>query len=326
VDLTLTVLDPPPPVMIRRGEILRYRADFAIAANGPSQFHYWAEATLPNNQVRFLFGPITVNGTPGATVSLNLQQLIPNAAPLGDYVFRMKVGQYPGTVYDTDSFPVTVVAGEALAARIARQGAEGLEVRGVGRTQDARAVAHRRPEGRAAAIRSVVPPPFPDVPVEVARRIAVSPEAWLAWDEDGTVLEAGVVQDLRLAAARDEAERRDAGEADTARDDTGIAPVASEPVGEAYTTAVPASVVLVPPSPNPFTGRTTLRFALPAAAAVRLVVYDALGRRVAVLADGPREAGWHEATFDGAPLPAGVYVARLEAGDVVLARRLTVLR
>ena len=55
-------------------------------------------------------------------------------------------------------------------------------------------------------------------------------------------------------------------------------------------------------------------------------MYDALGRAVAVLADGILAAGPHETTFDGAALPAGVYLVRLVAGGRTATRAVTVLR
>jgi hypothetical protein len=79
-------------------------------------------------------------------------------------------------------------------------------------------------------------------------------------------------------------------------------------------------------APNPAHGVATLRYALPAASAVRVVAYDALGREVAVLVDGERPAGWHEAMIDGARLSPGVYVVRLEAGGRALPQRVTVTR
>ena len=64
--------------------------------------------------------------------------------------------------------------------------------------------------------------------------------------------------------------------------------------------------------PNPFNPQTTIRFSLAKATAVKLVVYDVLGRQVRVLVDGSREAGLHEVTFEASDLPSGTYLVRLE--------------
>jgi hypothetical protein len=66
--------------------------------------------------------------------------------------------------------------------------------------------------------------------------------------------------------------------------------------------------------PNPVRERAVLRFALPDPAHVRLDLVDASGRLVATLLEGARGAGAHEAAFDGAGLPPGVYFCRLTAG------------
>jgi hypothetical protein len=79
-------------------------------------------------------------------------------------------------------------------------------------------------------------------------------------------------------------------------------------------------------SPNPFEGRTAIRFALDAPGAVRLAVSDVLGREVARLVDGEREAGAHVATFDARGLASGVYVWRLATGGTVRTGRMTLVR
>ena len=64
--------------------------------------------------------------------------------------------------------------------------------------------------------------------------------------------------------------------------------------------------------PNPVSDAATLRFRLPAAGVVRLGVFDSAGRRVADLASGFHEAGFHDVRWDAQRLPAGMYFARLE--------------
>ncbi len=76
---------------------------------------------------------------------------------------------------------------------------------------------------------------------------------------------------------------------------------------------LPTAAALTSNYPNPFTHTTTIEYALPVSGPVRLAVYDALGREVATLVDGVRQAGSHVAVFDGTSLPSGVYLYRLEA-------------
>ena len=80
----------------------------------------------------------------------------------------------------------------------------------------------------------------------------------------------------------------------------------------------PSPLTLLQNYPNPFTDRTTLTFRLDRPAAVRLVIYDVLGRAVRTLLDETRNAGEHTLTWDGKDaagfnVPDGVYFYRLEA-------------
>ncbi len=76
--------------------------------------------------------------------------------------------------------------------------------------------------------------------------------------------------------------------------------------------ALPTEVALRAAYPNPAARGATVPFDLPEAAEVRVVVYDLLGREVALLAEGLHEAGRHEADFDASRLASGVYVIRAE--------------
>jgi hypothetical protein len=91
--------------------------------------------------------------------------------------------------------------------------------------------------------------------------------------------------------------------------------------------ALPDQLVLAQNYPNPFNPVTSIRFALPEAAAVRLEVFDVLGRRVALLADGKRGAGWHEARWDASGVPSGLYLYRLSvAGNGMIAGTMSLTR
>ena len=78
-------------------------------------------------------------------------------------------------------------------------------------------------------------------------------------------------------------------------------------------------VALLAAAPNPFRAGTRLRFRLDAPGEVRLDVFDALGRRVALLS-GTFGAGEHPVPLDGAGLAPGTYVVRLAAAGVVRTR------
>ena len=78
--------------------------------------------------------------------------------------------------------------------------------------------------------------------------------------------------------------------------------------------------------PNPSAGSATVSLTLDAASEVRVVVYDVLGRQVAVLHAGPLGAGEHALAFESAGLPAGLYLVRVEGGVFGASQRLTLVR
>ena len=78
--------------------------------------------------------------------------------------------------------------------------------------------------------------------------------------------------------------------------------------------------------PNPAAGAARVRLSLGRAQHARVEVYDALGRRIAVLHDGPLAAGTHPLALDGSRLPAGVYVVRAVTQTEVTSLRVTIAR
>lgn len=90
---------------------------------------------------------------------------------------------------------------------------------------------------------------------------------------------------------------------------------------------LPGSIELTGAYPNPFNPSTTIAFQLPRRMAVRLTVYDVVGREVARLVDATMDAGSHAARFQPGPEAAsGVFVYRLEADGRIFSGKLTLVR
>jgi len=78
--------------------------------------------------------------------------------------------------------------------------------------------------------------------------------------------------------------------------------------------------------PNPVRRQGTLEYALPEASEVSLKVYDILGREVATVEQGRKQAGRHQVTFEAGRLSSGAYFGRLEAGGQTRTQKITVVR
>ncbi|MEO1076604.1 MAG: T9SS type A sorting domain-containing protein, partial [Bacteroidota bacterium] len=87
------------------------------------------------------------------------------------------------------------------------------------------------------------------------------------------------------------------------------------------------AAVLGVPYPNPTQDAVTVPLTLAQPAEVRVVVTDLLGREVAVLTDGSRQAGRHALALDTATLAPGVYVVHATVGGAATeTQRFSVVR
>ncbi|MDI6738898.1 MAG: FlgD immunoglobulin-like domain containing protein [Candidatus Edwardsbacteria bacterium] len=74
--------------------------------------------------------------------------------------------------------------------------------------------------------------------------------------------------------------------------------------------------------PNPARARASINYQLPVGSRVRLEVYNIMGQRIKVLADGDRSAGYYSAAWDltgssGRAVAAGIYLYKLTATPLV---------
>ena len=100
---------------------------------------------------------------------------------------------------------------------------------------------------------------------------------------------------------------------------TGIVPV------------VPTAYALEQNIPNPFNPATTIRFSLPEAGQVRLVIYNVSGQVVRTLLNQEMPVGFHAVTWDGTDsygrqLSSGVYLYRVTSEKGTIVRRMLLVR
>jgi len=104
-------------------------------------------------------------------------------------------------------------------------------------------------------------------------------------------------------------------------------PIPDEPA----TAPEPADELALAGYPNPFNPTATIRFGLPEAGRVTLVVYDLMGREVLRLAEGYRDAGWQAVVWNGRDargreVPTGIYVARIMTPQGTKAIKLVMMK
>ncbi|MBE0572288.1 MAG: T9SS type A sorting domain-containing protein, partial [Ignavibacteriaceae bacterium] len=89
---------------------------------------------------------------------------------------------------------------------------------------------------------------------------------------------------------------------------------------------VPTEFTLYQNYPNPFNPTTTIKYDLPFASDVSLVIYDILGRKVKELVNTKQQAGRYEVQFDASNLASGVYIYRLITEKYLNSKKMILLR
>lgn len=91
---------------------------------------------------------------------------------------------------------------------------------------------------------------------------------------------------------------------------------------------LPSNYFLDQNYPNPFNPETDIRYQIGAGGHVSLKVFDAIGKEVAVLVNGYRDAGVYSSKFSAlsARLQSGIYFYRMEAGSFSDTKKMTLLK
>ena len=96
------------------------------------------------------------------------------------------------------------------------------------------------------------------------------------------------------------------------------------------TAQLPEKLALLANYPNPFNPGTQIKFELPEATLVKIVVYNASGQEIVTLEEGPFQAGtwttfWDGRDQKGQTLSSGTYFYQIKAGEQVMTRKMTLL-
>jgi len=69
-----------------------------------------------------------------------------------------------------------------------------------------------------------------------------------------------------------------------------------------------------------------IRYDIPEGGEVSLKIYDTLGREIAVLVDGEKQAGAHEVSFNAGALSGGVYIYQLRTAMHTSANKMILIK
>lgn len=98
------------------------------------------------------------------------------------------------------------------------------------------------------------------------------------------------------------------------------------PVSVPNQTEIPKFFALYQNYPNPFNPTTDIKYDIPKETFVEIVIYDLLGRQVAVLVNEVKKPGRYHALWGSENMPSGVYIYRMTAGNYEKTMKMVLLK
>ena len=90
--------------------------------------------------------------------------------------------------------------------------------------------------------------------------------------------------------------------------------------------SIPSSYLLMDNYPNPFNPSTTITYQLPKQSKVIIRICDILGREVTRIVNDVKSTGKHSVLFDGNNLSSGIYFYQLITNEIVLTKKLVIMK
>ncbi len=89
----------------------------------------------------------------------------------------------------------------------------------------------------------------------------------------------------------------------------------------------PNKFALMQNYPNPFNPKTNISYSVKRETSnVKLIVYDIVGKEIAILVNAKQDAGAYEVEFDGSNFASGIYFYKLEAGSFIETKKMILIK
>lgn len=100
-----------------------------------------------------------------------------------------------------------------------------------------------------------------------------------------------------------------------------------QPIGiRATSNIIPEEFYISQNYPNPFNPTTTIEFNIPQSSKVKLIIYDIMGREIALLVNKQLNAGSYEVEWDAGNFSSGVYLFQIQAEQFAATRKMILLK
>jgi hypothetical protein len=91
-------------------------------------------------------------------------------------------------------------------------------------------------------------------------------------------------------------------------------------------TQLPNNFALYQSYPNPFNPTTNISYSIPKQTAVKIEVFDVLGRLVTTLVNSTQQAGQYTVSFNGSNLSSGMYIYRLSTPEQTFSKKMLLMK
>lgn len=85
---------------------------------------------------------------------------------------------------------------------------------------------------------------------------------------------------------------------------------------------IPSNPTLYQNYPNPFNPVTTIKYSVPGEQFVSIKLFNGLGQEIATIAEGVKQPGFYQMSFDASHLPSGIYFYTMTAGNTVKTQKM----